>query len=304
MPIPCWRSLIIILLLSSIIYIVATFRRPEVITWPIPHFALHEHDKIPVYYINTDTAKTRRDKMELKLKHNEPLNKRVRAIVPNDICQFDVKKGRCTNDGVTMCCLLSHIKAVFTAYHNNAPFALFLEDDAEIERWPVWHSLFKTAPRDWEMLRFFVTTDDAPRIYASDALWRRHEYGWWGAVAHVINRKGMKKILRSCVPEFGMVNNWDKIKRIDLTKMAGTGASCLADDGLFRILDSVHVCTDIFFNIEAADSGIQADRHIPWHMEMRTHVKEALAKNRRKFNDVYLPDRVDVYLPEQIHPSH
>ena len=100
----------------------------------------------------------------------------------------------------------------------------------------------------------------------------------------------MERILRSCIPDFETKSVWNEIQNIDLTEMAATGAHCLADDGLYRLLEQrAYVFTDPTFNIEAADSDIQADNHLVWHMEMRTKVKEALAERKSKFDTVYHP---------------
>ena len=115
------------------------------------------------------------------------MNKRVSAIVPADLAKYKIDMGRCTNGGVQLACLMSHIKTIFIAYRDNMEYALILEDDVEIERWPMWPALLATAPENWEILRFFVISDDLSDIFNSEKLWLENKGGWWGAAAHVIN---------------------------------------------------------------------------------------------------------------------
>ena len=189
--------------------------------------AITDKDKIPIYYINMDKSTTRRQRMEGKLRHNEPYNKRIQAVVPEDLDRYEVTMGKCQSGGPALCCLLSHLKAVFTAYHDGASIALFLEDDVEIERWPVWSSLLMTAPKGWQMLRFFITSYDTLQIYgkAVNELWLENRYGWDGCVAHIINREGMERLLESCIPQFRLLRSFSQVSKVDLTEMGNTGAA-------------------------------------------------------------------------------
>jgi len=96
-------------------------------------------------------------------------------------------------------CTLSHLKAIKTAYDEGCDIAIIMEDDCNFDYIP-----FKTLPlrdlitysNDWNCIQLAITSS----YYHFKTMIRKHKelynFSLSGAMAYLINRQGMEKILK------------------------------------------------------------------------------------------------------------
>ena len=109
----------------------------------------------------------------------------------------------------------SHLKAIHAAYSAGEDFALILEDDASMSLLPLWHNVglreaMLAVPHDWHVIQLHVWLGGEMGIGAKivDKMLHRlavgeivskrhmvHDAEFWGAVAYVVSREGMRAIL-------------------------------------------------------------------------------------------------------------
>ena len=193
------------------------YEKPIKIKEPLIKKNMNEKSKIdiPVYYINLDISQDRRNFMnkQKKLFGIKDMY-RVKAIngknITREISEFETNPEykieddlifnnythqnlRTTEIAVT----LSHLKAIRTAYLDNQEIALIIEDDTSFSLLNYWKKslseLTRDFPENWECVSLFnqacYIEDNLPEyINIKDKI-------CWGAVAYIINRKGMKNIL-------------------------------------------------------------------------------------------------------------
>ena len=216
-------------------------------------------------------------------KYNIQNYKRIKAITPSVIDEDNKKiySDVCkTQTEIEFACLLSHLKAIHTAYRNNDEYALILEDDAIIHRLINFKNLFKTAPYDWEVLQLHVLNY---KIYDTNkALWIPHTDENWSCTAYVINRKGMKNVLSRV-----FVNYNKELEFEDLTLNWYTLSiqqPCVSDFIIYKIAKTYTV-NDLLFTIPAMTSTIHSD-HIDHHKIHEHNTREFFLKNGYKNTDI------------------
>lgn len=160
-----------------------------------------------VYYINLDTSKDRRDKMEEMFKDKVFLGKqikRIAAIDGRDINEPVYDKltiSKKLNTKLEYACLLSHLISIKTfaessLYEN----ALILEDDMTLEFKKLWNKSLRTiieeAPIDWEIIQLCYITGGI--LHADYTLnnYQRNRYGGIASMgAYIINKTAAKKLM-------------------------------------------------------------------------------------------------------------
>lgn len=161
----------------------------------------------PIYYINMDKDVHRREYVEKQLDKISNNYNRVQGIVGVNIPDADKKDIReiqgihFINEYDTLTkgeigCILSHIKAINTAYNNGDDIALICEDDIYTEPYklskPVEY-IVENAPKDWELLQLFTLDPNRTFNYNNiEYIRRTDDYSF---IAYIINRKGMEKVL-------------------------------------------------------------------------------------------------------------
>ena len=158
---------------------------------------------IPILYINLDRAIDRRLKLENILIDNKLNYKRIEAVdgklfEKNELKQKYNFRKLSTSE---VACTLSHIKAIQYAFDNSMETVLIMEDDCSFE-----YLNFKKKPlrklmsidNDWDIIQLGIICGE--ELYNNftkilDENLTKSCYYSLGAVAYLINRKGMEKIL-------------------------------------------------------------------------------------------------------------
>lgn len=166
-----------------------------------------------VYWINLDSAVSRRNSMRNSLKLAN--SKRIVAVTDKEVEKEYGKSHKkisffhhtqehnvwmshinniYTYKELATC--LSHIKAIKRAYDEGNTFALILEDDVIISPQFNLDIVTHVAPDNWETIQLYVHHTKMVfrnnRIIDPIVNWK---VGYWGAAAYIINKKGMEKIL-------------------------------------------------------------------------------------------------------------
>lgn len=172
-------------------------------------------EDIPILYINLDRAIDRKNKMEDILVNNNLNFTRIPAIDGSALNKVELKKmcnyRKISNNEVA--CALSHLKAIQYALDNNYENVLIFEDDCSFEyleyKKETLKELMKTN-NEWEIIQLGLITDENTSNYLiklfEENNFIKSSYYYLGAVAYVINKKGMMKI----------INNFLKTKNISI----------------------------------------------------------------------------------------
>jgi GR25 family glycosyltransferase involved in LPS biosynthesis len=174
---------------------------------------------IPVYWINLPESIDRRNKMVTQLLSQGVPNRRVEAI---------------RNEKPIIGCCYSHIKAIHSAWIDGCEMAIICEDDIDFSNsgqvfnriHAVLNTLPSTVKNDWDVLQIQYTEPHFAKgllnytaefkeknIGSIEMLQNRIIKGYlYGAVAYLINRKGMMRFL----------NTMTKLSSDDLTNYTVT----------------------------------------------------------------------------------
>jgi glycosyl transferase family 25 len=156
---------------------------------------------IPILYINLARSNDRRDKLEKTLNENDLKFTRIEAIDGNEIDIESIKSKYHVNPKMNkyeIACALSHYKAIEEVKTKKYEVALILEDDCNFE-----YMQYKTLPLselvkikdDWETIQIAGTYSKKKffeMISLQEELLESNESG---AIAYLINQKGVDKIL-------------------------------------------------------------------------------------------------------------
>lgn len=162
---------------------------------------------VPIYYINLDRSPERKKFMEDQFrKYNISNYKRIPAIDGKKISNIlhDTIDGiTFTNNYVDLIhnevgCLLSHLKAIKTAYDNGLDQVLILEDDCSLDLMVFWKNnltavLENLGKPDWEVFQLY--TGNCIDFKSKSCTLQTGKKDCWGCVAYLINRRGMEKIV-------------------------------------------------------------------------------------------------------------
>jgi glycosyl transferase family 25 len=165
-------------------------------------------EDLPILYINLNRAIDRKNKIEEILNNNNLEYKRIEAIDGLELDYTELKKQynfrKITKNEVA--CALSHIKAIQYAFDNNYEYTLIMEDDCSFE-----YLEYKNIPlkdlmteltktnSDWEIIQLGIICDKNLHntfidLFSKNKFIKSCYYSI-GAVAYLINKKGMDKIL-------------------------------------------------------------------------------------------------------------
>jgi glycosyl transferase family 25 len=160
-------------------------------------------EDIPILYINLNRAIDRRNKIE-KVLNDSCLNyERIEAIDGKLFTKPELKQKynyrKLSENEVA--CALSHIKAIQYAFDNSLDNVLIMEDDCSFE-----YLEFKTKTlrqlmsinNDWDIIQLGIICGEELHTNFTNLLdenLTKSCYYSLGAVAYLVNRKGMEKIL-------------------------------------------------------------------------------------------------------------
>jgi GR25 family glycosyltransferase involved in LPS biosynthesis len=164
----------------------------------------------PVYYINMDKDKDRRDFMEKQAKNigktftripgfNGYSIKNTETDTVNDITFYngyeDLTKAE-------IGCTLSHLIAINTAYNNGDDIALICEDDLLFDTCLVngitMEEITNNCPDNWGIIQVAALIDDSNNIPKTKEIYSyiaRSKRQFAGAAGYLINKKGMEEVL-------------------------------------------------------------------------------------------------------------
>lgn len=198
------------------------------------NFFLKKYDKekiknrkfnFPIFYINLKKSKHRNNFMQTQLDRYNLKATRIDAINGNKIKvgdKIDIGFNNYfyfTKDIIynitllELSCTFSHIKAINTAYNLDKDTAIILEDDASFMLYPFWpiklEDVITNAPSDWNVI--VLSNQNCNDII-------NYEYKKFdpndrcdGAVAYIINKKGMKNVLNSIHSKNKILDNFSNI---------------------------------------------------------------------------------------------
>ena len=229
-----------------------------------------------IYYINLDRAKDRNKRFTKKIKENSHFQvMRISGVTPDDLPKLNIiSPESCKfNTPLEISCSISHLKAMFTAYHDsndNNPI-LIMEDDMFFLKNPNWKKLISSAPKDWDILQLY--TIDTTVYERKNIDWIPFQNHMFSAGAYLVNKSALRKMLESYIPEYRNPD-WNSIKTIDFTNSKSV---CTADFFIYQNMKT-YVHTKILLNTEGLDSFIHPE-HLPGHRRAINRINELLALN-------------------------
>lgn len=191
-------------------------------------------NNIPIYYINLERSPKRRTFMENQFeKHNLPYT-RINAVDGKELLSLYIgdidsnlryENNYPNTNRPLLGCTLSHLKTILTAYQNGDKWALILEDDISLSLLPKWKKslkqITKEAPYHWQSA---VLCPIHPGCALSSKKWIDHkQLKCFGTGAYVINRKGMKALLKKVYkqyPNYGLFSLNRQTKGVDMDPTA------------------------------------------------------------------------------------
>ena len=159
-------------------------------------------EQVNAFFINLDSSHDRNANLRKTFAMNRSLT-RIPAVTVSQLPSYHISSPMCPlTRPVEFACLLSHLKAIVTAYMSGSQTALILEDDMIVLRWPKWAALTATAPPGWQVLQLFALGASANAIYSdkSAPLWSPRLPETWSAGAYLINRSGMEAVINAVMP--------------------------------------------------------------------------------------------------------
>lgn len=211
----------ILIYLMIVIFLIKNNKNKDIKLSDVQNFLIERYkesknhnleDKIgmPIYYINLDKSEHRKCYIEKQCRlYNIHNITRVPGVYgkklnfSRDIVDFNGEQIRYINN-FTDCskselgCLLSHFKAIYTAYTNGDQIALICEDDVSFSLLPYWkynlRDIINDAPNDWDIISLFhivCQSNKEPYIRYSE------QNNCYSNLSYIINRRGMEKCLES-----------------------------------------------------------------------------------------------------------
>ncbi|KAL3132094.1 hypothetical protein ABBQ32_008704 [Trebouxia sp. C0010 RCD-2024] len=254
----------------------------------------------PVYWINLDVSHKRRHRLVIELERsNITSHYRVPAVCPAELSLYDIKE--CSEAGPIVptewCCTISHLKAIWTAWHDGHEVALILEDDVCVVRSPVqpevWRCIEASVPdENWQILQLLSFGDKAVALMMDNEgpLWVPWSSGMWSTGAYIINRTGMVNMLQTYAPGTLDMISWTNV-RLDFSQMQlrdtsmpqdakDQRARCVADWAIYVAVNT-WTCSDVFMSETAEDSTIKPVE-LPLHAKSVQTIAEIAKGNRYK----------------------
>ena len=166
---------------------------------------------IPIYFINMNRSKDRLESVKKQINfykinnifrvegidgtHINNKRKDTYTFSDESILNFSIIGFNNYSKG-ELGATLSHLNTIKVCYERGDEYSLIIEDDIYFGLIPMWDKslteLMNDAPKDWGLLQIY-----AGNIFIKDI----NEYKVWdnyhGAVAYLVNRKGMKEIVNN-----------------------------------------------------------------------------------------------------------
>lgn len=266
---------------------------------------------IPIYYINMDKYKDRRDFMENNLKKFSNKYERIKGfngyLIENK--QTDMVDGiTFYNDYSNLTkseigCTLSHLMAIKRAYDNFDDISLILEDDTNISLIKTldfeFSDFFKNAPEDWEILKLFHIGNSeklksVKKYKDYTYLLEEESYPTFSCVGYIINRKGMEKIVNyvyfQIENQAGFHIKKEKEKPLD----------GVADFFIYNLTKTYNITPNLFFPNNINLKSTIHDDHTSMHIKasynvLKTHYEISNRKLKYQFLKKYYEEYDESY---------
>ena len=206
-------------------------------------------NKIKMYYINMDKSVDRNNRFLNRMKEFKNYDiVRIKAITPEDLYNYKLTIPwycKMMHDKEKSC-LLSHIKAIETSYNNNDEYSIIAEDDMILTKNINWEYFLSVLPDDWDIIQLyyfklpFYNSSYFKTLQKQNFLIKTNNI-LTSAAAYLINKNGMKKILK-----YKNENN------IDLSKH---NKHCLADYVIYNDVNR-YILTYPIIKTEELDSTL------------------------------------------------
>ena len=205
---------------------------------------------IKMYYINMNKSVERKARFLNRMKefNNYDLI-RIQAITPEDLTNYNITIPwycKVMHDKEKSC-LLSHFKAIQTSYNNYDNYSIIAEDDMIIEKNINWEYFMSMLPADWEIVQLyyfklpFYNSSHFKELQKNNFLIKTDNIVL-SAAAYLINRNGMKKILKN-------FNNNNELNLLNHNK------HCLADYVIYNNINR-YILTYPIIKTEELDSTL------------------------------------------------
>ena len=166
---------------------------------------MSEHNNIPIYYINLDESISRNNNMISQLKNYNYTRFTAIGIKNSILNKYNnIPKIRYTNLRERLACLLTHLYAIKKAYDNNLESVIIFEDDIDL-------TIFNHSYKKMDKLYRNIKNIDILQLFTSYPgyynnlpntlkIRPRHNINY-GACGYIINRSGIKKIMKIYDPK-------------------------------------------------------------------------------------------------------
>ena len=161
----------------------------------------------PVYWINLETSKNRKNHMITELNKLNIKHFRINAIDGKKLTDFDISPKTMKNNTLgEIGCALSHLKAFKTSFNNNDSICMIIEDDVSFKLYKYWDKtldeIVNIAPPDWDIIQLNTSNaDELWSMYQNKEMkndvgsWLEWNENYYSCLAYIINKSGMKKVL-------------------------------------------------------------------------------------------------------------
>jgi GR25 family glycosyltransferase involved in LPS biosynthesis len=230
----------------------------------------------PYYYINMPNSTDRRSRMESRFSFSQYPLTRIVAITPQTLPPI-VVPSKSRESIKEFACVMSHLKAIHTAYKNKDSYAIIMEDDVIPLRNMNLFYLFKIAHKQdkkWNIIQLY-TVVHSWNHFESPLLCRSIPNFTWGLGIYLINRKGMKHILKY----YNMLDyEWDQINPVPV-KFPSSVLPFVSEVAVLWASPKIrsYVLSDAMYVTEDFDSLIHPD-----HLTPRLSEKEIFWKLLKK----------------------
>jgi GR25 family glycosyltransferase involved in LPS biosynthesis len=197
---------------------------------------------IPIYVINLQDSVDRRTHVqrqfgpEVKVTFVPAVDGRRPGSFYNDyLVSFQNNRSNFSTSLIAVIC--SHIRAIYTAYHNRDQYAIILEDDVWTDLIPSCSFTMKdicNLPGDWELIQLFYSSHDIIKSnhahFQKQGLQLLPRSQNYSGTCYVINRMGMEKILNQ-------ICNYDGQKMFIIHRAISDPESMLFDNTKTLVLN-------------------------------------------------------------------
>jgi GR25 family glycosyltransferase involved in LPS biosynthesis len=182
---------------------------------------------------------------------------RISAITPNYLTNYKfIFNNESEYNSISdkeWSCLISHFKALHTAYHNNDEYIIIAEDDLIILNNINFNKLIKTAPNEWDILQTHHYKQSAIEDYINSShIWQKESTFIFSTAMYIINRLAIEKIFKRFMPEYKQP--WENIKILNFKSSNKFVADYLLYNNLNR-----YILTQPLFMTECVESTIHPD---------------------------------------------